>query len=266
MTFQLALVTGATSGIGESLCYLLANKRIPLIIVGRNEEHLSQLKNELEPRIHVQAMKIDLSVPSERKQLIKAIHQSAPDLVINNAGFGLYGEALTYTTSEQEQILQVNGNAVLELTLEAARTLISKKKKGVIVNVSSAAAFQVMPDMAVYAAIKAFLNQFSQALDVEVQSKGVRVLVSCPGMVDTHFRERAGGIESTELVEVMSPESVAKKIWWQIQTKRTLLIMNWKYWLLTHLASFLPQSIVIKLVRNNMKKRIIPRTFIEIGK
>lgn len=261
---KLALVTGASSGIGKALCYLLAEKGINLMVVARREEPLHQLKQELS-EISVQIISADLSNKNDRQHLIKEIHRHAPELVINNAGFGLYGECLTYSTREQLNLLEVNGMAVLELSLEAARTLISKGKKGVIFNISSAAGFQIGPNMAVYSASKTFVNYFSQALDIEVKNKGIRVMAICPGMVETHFTERAGGPpQNASKIGVMTPEFVAHEIWKQIQAEDPIRIIDWKYRLLTFFSFILPTSWSADIIKNNIAKRINPRQFINI--
>lgn len=265
MKFQLALVTGATSGIGYALSHLLAEQGIPLILTGRRQEELNKLKERLSAQVPVQILAADLALPEERSKIIDCLHHQAPDLVINNAGFGSYGEALSYQTEEQKKILEVNGMAVLEITLEASRALVSKNQKGVILNVSSAAAFYVFPYFAVYAASKAFVNQFSQALDEELQPYGVHVLSACPGMVHTHFQDRAGGqFNPSEEIEVMTPEFVAEELWRQIQDQKSLSIINWKYSLLTRLSYFLPQSWVTALLKRNIAKRLKPKPLIKI--
>jgi uncharacterized protein len=266
-SFSWALVTGSSSGIGEALVYLLASRGINLIIHGRNIQKLNEIADALRQKVEVQIINADLSNLSERMSVIESIHEKTPDLVINNAGFGLYGEALTYETSEQLKMLEVNGNAVLQITLEAARTLISAKKQGVILNVSSAAAFSLFPCLSVYSATKAFVNQFSTSLDEETRSYGVRVLVSCPGMVATKFRSRAGGREDHEskgVHDVMSAQFASEEIWNQIQKQQKLHIFNWKYRLSTLIGCLLPKRWVGKLVRSNIEKRHPPRNFLQV--
>lgn len=263
---SLAFVSGATSGIGLALCKLLAQQGIALMATARNEDALKQLKETLQSLVDVDIVAADLSQSNDRKQLVAWIQKKAPDLVINNAGFGLYGEALSYATSEQEKILTVDGLSVLELTLEAARTLFSKGKKGTILNVSSAAAFCISPQFAVYAASKAFVNHFSQSFDEEMHPYGIRVLATCPGMVQTNFQQRAGGKGLIkEEPGVMSSEFVASQIWQQIQCQKPLLIVDWKYRFLTTLAALLPKHWVATFMKRKMSKRMIPRTMIKIN-
>src|ERR1700728_1079087 len=121
--FSLALVTGASSGIGEAVARLLADKGIPLIIHGRNKEKLEKLAAELTLKVNVWIIIGDLADREGRDQVIKVINDRLPDLVINNAGFGLFGDVLTYSTQDEMKILEVDGNATVELTIEAARCL-----------------------------------------------------------------------------------------------------------------------------------------------
>jgi short-subunit dehydrogenase len=226
--FSLALVTGASSGIGTSLCRLLARQGIPLLVTGRNSERLNALAEELKTMVPVIALSADLSLPQDREKLVEKINAYAPDLVVNNAGFGLYGEALSYETKEQLEIVNINASTVLSLTLESARAMIAQGKKGVILNVSSSADFLVFPGLAVYAATKAFVTQFS--LDFEMRQHGVRVLAACPGVVETNFRSRASGVvqESSNDPSAMSAEFAAKKLWWQIKKRKRVHMFDWK--------------------------------------
>lgn len=261
--FSLALVTGASSGIGTALCHLLASKNIPLIITGRDIGRLNALAAELLPFVDVIVFGADLATLEGPAKIIKYMYEYQPDLVINNAGFGLYGEALTYETHEQLEIVQVNATTVLELTLEGARAMISAHKKGVILNVSSAAAKQVFPCLAVYAATKTFVNQVSEALDIELQPYGIRVLSACPGMVSTKFSSRAAGQPMVPKTKgVMSADFAAKEIWRQINNGKRLHIFDWKTRWATYFSYLLPSSWSAKLLAKNIESRHPPRNII----
>lgn len=255
--FTLALVTGASSGIGEALCRLLASKGIELILSGRNQAKLQEIAAGLPT--HAEIIPADLANGATRSKIIEKIQQRVPDLVINNAGFGLYGEALSHSTKDQMEILAVNGNAVLEITLEAARAMINASKKGVILNVSSAAAMQVFPYFAVYSAAKTFVNQFSESLDWETRYHGVRILTSCPGMVATDFPNRAAKrpIGRQSDAHTMTAAYAAQEIWHQIETEKPLHIFNWRYRLATFASRYLiPKSWVAHTLRNNIRSRL----------
>lgn len=255
MTFHLALITGASSGIGEALAYLLTSKGISLILSGRNGEKLKKLAQDVQAKKIVVA---DLSTHEGRQPVIDVIREMAPDLIINNAGFGLYGEAISHPVSEQVAILEVNGAAVLELTLEGSHALVRAGKQGVILNVSSVAGELPGPGMSVYSASKSFVTMLSHSLDYELSPKGVEVLVSCPGMVDSDFSNRAARKKS-ELSggPVMSVQFAAEQIWKQIETRKKKHIFNpfyrWSSWVA---KNFTPRSVVNKLIYHRIKKRL----------
>lgn len=266
--FDLALVTGASSGIGETLSYFLADKGIDLIIHGRNAQRLEAVAEQLRQKVKVTILRADLGKEEERATVVEAIHTLKPDLIVNNAGLGLYGNALTHETSKQMEILNVNGNALLELSLEGARTMISAGKKGVIMNISSAAAWPVFPGFAVYGASKSFVNQFSESFDEETKPYGIRVLAMCPGVVKTNFRGRGGGVyvkgEMTAK-DLMSTEFVAQEIWDQIQSGRKIRIIDWRYRVLTFLVKYIfPKSIVANLVRKSIAQRSKSKEIIKL--
>lgn len=254
---KLALITGATSGIGEQLSYLLAEKGINLIVSGRNEHKLAELADRLQTKVKVITIAADLATQAGRNKILVKIHELVPDLVINNAGFGLYGEALKYQTQEQMQILNVDVVAVLELSLEAARAMIAAEKKGIVMNVSSAAGFQIFPNMSVYGASKAFVNHFSESFDYETRRQGVRILAACPGMVETNFRTRAGGSKQEKRgFGVMTAAYAAEQIWLQIEKQQPIRIFNWLYRFATFLTTYIvPRSIAAKAVQASIAKR-----------
>lgn len=238
--YRLALVTGATSGIGKEVSKLLANQGIGLILTGRNHKELLLLQKSLSVQIPISILASDLETTEGRAEVIRTIHEKIPDLVINNAGFGLLGNALNTSTQEQTAILEVNCKAVLEISLEAARALIAKNRQGVVLNVSSAAAFQYFPGFAVYSASKSFVDHFSQAFDQEVKPFGIRVLTIYPGFVDTPFSDRAGGKKGENRFGKMTSLFAAKQIVKQIEQSQPIRIIDWKMRVLYFLSQFVP--------------------------
>lgn len=248
--FHLGFITGASSGIGKGLCRLLAHKGIPLLITGRNIESLKALADELQKFVSVEIIPADIFLEEDRKRLVNKIHERTPDLFINGAGFGYYGLALTYETRVQKSMIDVNISGMLELTLEAARALISSKKSGVILNISSSADLLIFPGLAVYSASKAFVTQFSKSLDEEMRSYGIRILASCPGVVATQFRERASGVSNNNQDRFsMTVSFAAEQIWNQIVKRKHVHYFDWKTRLGAFFARFiLPQSLVSKIL------------------
>lgn len=244
---KLALITGATSGIGESIALLLEKKGFKTIVSGRNLEKLAQFKGQ----------KVFCELDKDRSPLITIIREQAPDLIINNAGFGLNGNALDLSINEQLEMVEVNVKAALDITLEGAKALAGSNKAGVILNVSSAASFQPMPGMSVYAASKAFLTSVSEGLDEEFSSRGIRVLAFCPGQVATNFANRASKGVRENKAGIMSSEYIAECIWTQIQSKKKVSIIDWKYHLAVRLGQFfLPNSFITKQIYKYIKKEL----------
>ncbi len=250
-----ALITGATSGIGEALVPLLAEKGYDLILTGRNLTKLQQLAASLKNK--TQILSLDLSDKKARSELISLLHAQAPKLIINSAGSGLYGDSLSLSTAEQLDMIALNIDALVEISLEGAKALIAHKKKGTILNVSSAASYFAYPLFNTYSASKGFVRQFSCALDAELREKGVRVLVSCPGQVDTQFRARSSkGISKGKSHLSMPTTFAAAEIWKQIETGKGVHIFDWRTRLLVFISRLVPRPFLEKYLKASMKDRI----------
>lgn len=256
MEFRKALITGASSGIGEAVARQLATRGLALILAGRDAQRLEALAEELSSQAEVETFLGDLALEQDRQRLISIIHQNAPDLVINNAGLGLYGPALSHTTAAQMEIVHVNVTGLLELSLEAARTLITKHRPGVILNVSSVADSTIAPWFSVYCASKAFVTSLSQSLDFELRGHGVRVLAACPGVVTTRFMMRSGGSSGAfrNPLGVMTTEFAAREILNQVDAGKRVHAFNWRYRLIRFLCRYLfPTSWVAASMRKSIQ-------------
>ena len=248
---RLALITGATSGLGEELCSLLSEKKIPLFLTGRDDKRLKSAAN----RYGADAMPLDLR--SSRKPLLDWIRQHKPDLVINNAGYTFYGPVLMHSTEIQMDILEVNGNAAIEISIEAARSLYEQKKEGIVLNVSSAAGELPFPTMAIYAASKSLLTSFSKSFDTEMKPYGIRILAAIPGQIATPFATLAskGRFSQSPSWSTLHPRRVAEKIWHQIETKKAVQIIDFRTKAVLALAKIAPRTLVDRLLQNNLAKR-----------
>lgn len=255
--FSCALVTGSSSGIGSAVASLLADRGIALILTARSQDKLDDLAKELSPLVPVEVIRCDLSDSEQREKLVKVIQSRVPDLIVNNAGFGYYGDVISHKTEKMKEMVEVDVTALMELSIEGVKALIGAKRPGVIMNVSSAAAFQIFPSFSVYAASKAFVNLFSESFDAEVSSEGVRVLACCPGMVDTDFRYRASGNSNLKAsANSMTVDFAAKEIWDQIQKGKPIHIFDWKYCVLTFISRYLlPKKLIAKVMRSAVKNR-----------
>lgn len=194
--FSCALITGASSGLGEEFALQLAPHADCLILVARREglmEKLAERIRTLHPATAVAVMAADLTLASERERLVTAlsVNDLAPDLLINNAGLGDYGEFATAEWPKLESMLRLNVEALTHLTHALVPGMI-RQGGGGVVNVSSLACLLPIPDFAVYAATKAYVTSFSEALRLELREHGIPVLALCPGPVHTGFGEVAG--------------------------------------------------------------------------
>lgn len=217
-----ALITGGSSGLGVAMAKALLkhNSSLSLLLTGRDKEKLLSIQEELSS-YDVTTLVLDLLKPHDKKELVTWIEHHNPDLVINNAGIGLYGDALSHSIEEQLNILELNANVVLELSLHAAKAILAHKKTGTIMNISSATDQLCYPTFSVYAASKAFVTSFSKSFDEELKPHGIRVLVSSPGQINTDFRKHASkGYFQKPSSTALSCEEAAKEIIWQIQKEK----------------------------------------------
>lgn len=207
-----ALITGASSGIGEGFARALAQQGRRLILVARSAEKLEGLAQHLRSRhaVDVVVMPGDLSVRWTPGSIAKQVSErDLPlDLLINNAGFGAQGLFWDLPLDRQLQILRVNVEALVELTHLLLPPMVAARR-GTILNVSSTASFQPMPYTAVYGATKAFVTSFSEALSAELREFGVKVITLCPGGTRTNFFQ-AGGYKRHQLFSMMSTEEVVE--------------------------------------------------------
>ena len=193
--YSCALITGASSGLGEEFAFQLAPHVSKLVLVARRESLLDQIADRIRnrfPHVAVAVFAADLNLRSERDELIISLTKAEfiPDLLVNNAGLGEYGEFLSADWSKIESLLHLNIEALTHLTHALVPEMVRRGFGGVI-NISSVASLMPMPDFAVYAASKAYVTSFSEALRVELRDHGIPVLAVCPGPVKTGFGEVA---------------------------------------------------------------------------
>lgn len=188
------VVTGGSTGIGAAFASELARRQARLVLVARSEERLRSLAASLTKAhgVKVDVLAEDLAKPGAAKRVSDAVHGLGltVDVLINNAGFATYGPFETVSLEAQREEIDLNVGTLVELTHLFLPDL--ERRRGGVIQVASTAAFQAVPFMAVYAASKAFVLSFSEALWAEYRERGVRVLALCPGATDTPFFARAG--------------------------------------------------------------------------
>jgi uncharacterized protein len=206
-----ALITGASSGIGEAFAEILAARGMNLVLVARSADKLHTLAQTLSQQhgIRAEVVPADLSREGAAQEVYR--HTQAlgvpVDLLVNNAGFGTYGGFDTLAAEREHEELMLNVTALVDLTHAFLPAMVERKDGGVI-NVASIAAFQPVPYQAVYGASKAFVLSFSLALWAEYRKLGVRVVALCPGPTATNFFTLLGPDEVPHLSSMHTPEAV----------------------------------------------------------
>ena len=192
---RLALVTGASGGIGEAFAHVLAADGYALVLTARQERELNRVRGVIAAKhqvpVTVIAMDLGAAGACDRLAAELAARNLAPQLVVNNAGFGLTGPAAQLPAADQLAMIDLNIRALTDLSLRFLPAMLARKSGG-IVNVASTAAFMPGPNMAVYYASKNYVLAFSDALHEELKGTGVTVTTVCPGPVATGFQHRAG--------------------------------------------------------------------------
>ena len=210
-----ALITGASAGIGLEFVKIFAKEKYDLVITARNKTKLNELANEIKNNhnVNVKVIAKDLSKQNAGEEIFDELKNEniVTDVLINNAGFGVFDNYWDVKLQDEKNMLQVNIMALTELTNLFANDMVNRGG-GIILNVASTAAFQPGPTMAGYYASKAFVHSYSQAVDFELRKKGVQVSTLCPGPTITEFQIRAN-MEDLNLFKkgfTMSAEEVAQ--------------------------------------------------------
>ena len=247
-----ALITGASAGIGREFARQLALRARTLVLVARREQRLNELRDELRNRnaqLNVHVRVVDLCDKSQIGELVRWLDENKIyiDFLINNAGLGDYGSFATSDSQRDDQIIQVNIVAPTLLTRRLLPQMIARKR-GAILNVSSSAGFLPIPEMAVYAASKAYVNSFSEALRAELHGTGVTVTALCPGPVHTEFGDVAkrpdGQPEQGPEFVYVSVEKTARDALAAVEADRPLLIPGLAMKLGMFLVRITPMSIL----------------------
>jgi uncharacterized protein len=259
----LAVVTGASAGIGWEMGLQLAARGYDLLLVARREERIGELARKIESEYRVKAefLKLDLTSLEERRALITAIatEKERLRLMVNNAGFGALAPAVEISVARTLEMIELNVSALTELSLEAAKLMIPKRTGGII-NVASTAAFQAVPYMSVYSATKAYVLSFTEGLAEELRESGVRVMALCPGYTRTEFQQVAGeSTESSSRRRMMSPADCVRIGLREFEAGKRISITGIGNKLQTFASWISPRSVVVpaagKLVRGRIGRR-----------
>lgn len=248
-----ALITGASGGIGFEIAKYLASKKFELILVSRNRERLELIQQKLPTKTTIIVM--DLSNEQKVKELCVLIKNQGIDMLINNAGFGNYGEFFETDLSNDLDMINTNIKAVHILTKYALKNMI-KEDSGYILNVASSAAFVPGgPLMSTYYATKSYVYKLTEAINYELKKKKSNVVVSvlCPGPVETNFNNVAGVSFSTK---ALSASFVAKyAIDMMMDKEKMLIIPGGKMKLAKFFSRFLSDRMLHRITYRIQKKK-----------
>ena len=241
------LITGASSGIGEEFARRLAGEKHDLLLVARSATALHELCDALmlEHKITAHYVALDLTQDDADQQLFDETekHGFEIDWLINNAGFGAYGDFAKLDLANEKHMIDLNIRALIALThryLPAMR----ERKSGVIINVSSAAGFQPIPFLANYSATKAFVNSFSEAIAEENRPYNIKVLALCPGSTKTNFQKVAGMEDALQVKGQQTAEDVVETALDAVKGGRTKVVSGWSNYLVSVLVGFVPNRAI----------------------
>jgi uncharacterized protein len=254
-----ALITGASGGIGYELALLLAKDGYDCILVARSQARLEELAARLESEFRVKTMVIarDLSKPAAVDEVYEEVTASSKsvDVLINNAGFPVFGLFSETDLQTELEMLQVNVVALTALTKLFLKGMV-ERGWGRILNLASTAAFEPGPLMAVYYASKAYVLSFSEAIANELKDTGVTVTALCPGPTRTGFQKR-GVMEDSRLVQgnIADASSVALAGYRGMMAGKTVVIPGFSNKLIPWVVRLSPRSVVPAVVRR-MQERV----------
>src|SRR4029079_1083621 len=250
-----ALITGASSGIGEVFARKLAARGRNVLLVARSEDKLITLCNELgrSNSIRAQYVALDLSLPESPARLFEEAEKRGLtiDLLVNNAGFGSFGDFAKADLARELNMIDLNIKALVELTYRFLQPM-RERRQGAIINVASTAAFQGVPYMATYAATKAFVLSFSEALWQENRPHGVKVMALCPGVTETNFFEAARG-EKPPARASQTPEELVETALRGLARGKSHIISGWINRAMTESERLVPRSLVTRMAGRMMR-------------
>lgn len=247
---NVTLITGASSGIGEAFARKLAARSENLVLVARSEDKLANLCNEL-GRAHdiaAQYVALDLTASEAPQKLFDETVQRglSVETLINNAGFGSMGEFASLELERELRMIDLNVKALVALTYLYLAPM-RERRRGAIINVASTAGFQPIPFMTTYAATKAFVLSFSDALWEENRPYGIRVMALCPGVTETNFFE-AAKIERPPMRGTQTPEQVVETALRALERGKGHVISGWANYFITESERLVPRSMIARMV------------------
>ena len=252
------LITGASSGIGAAFARKLASRGRNVLLVARSEDKLITMCNELGRVSGVRAHHIamDLLRTDAAAQLFEETQRRELiiDMLVNNAGFGSMGEFANLDLARELEMIDLNVKSLVELTHLFLKPM-RERQQGAIINVASTAGFQPVPYMTTYAATKAFVLSFSEALWEENREHGVHVMALCPGVTETNFFA-ASKMDRPPMRTIQTPEEVVDTALRGLRQQKPSVISGWTNWFAVEAERFVPRSLVTKIAGKALRSQL----------
>ncbi len=249
MYMKTVLITGASAGIGKETAYVYAENNYNLVLAARRKENLEAIKKDIENKhkVKVDVFAVDLSKNDSAEQLYNKVKESglSIDILINNAGFGISGLFKDIDIEREENMLILNVITLTKLTKLFLHDML-ERKSGHIVNIASTAAFQGIPKFATYAASKAYVLHFSEAIAQELRKDNIKVTVINPGATESEFAEVAG-FTGDMFSKVPSSRDLAEFIFSSVKKEKISAIHGFKNKITAFSTRLTPRNLLTKI-------------------
>lgn len=255
---KVTLITGASSGIGEAFARKLAQEKHNLVLVARSEKKLHELCDELMVKHQITAhyVALDLTAHDADRLLFEETerHKMQVDWLINNAGFGSMGDFAEMNLEHELGMISLNVTTLVALTHRYLQGM-RRRKSGTIINVSSTAGFQPIPFMATYAATKAFVSAFTEAIAEENRSFGITATALCPGPTDTNFFAVADA-KPLQIKGMQTPDAVVETALNAAKNRKAKKISGWTNMIAAFFGTLIPNPLLTKTIAAFLRPKI----------
>jgi short-subunit dehydrogenase len=261
------LITGASGGIGEAIVNRLAERKHDLLLVARNAQKLKEqcIKLKKDFGINADFIAADLSKVDMAQQIFKETQHRGLNvtMLVNNAGIGSGGAFSTLSLASELDLIQLNVSSLIALT-HLFLPQMQERKNGTILNVASMAAFMPIPYMATYAASKAFVRSFTQAITQECAPYNIHVILFCPGLTKTNFNS-AAGIDNEigkrlssdyQNAPTQTPEEVAGEVMKALDKNKQVAVSGTMNWMAANLVALVPNFVITRMFAKMYRKKI----------
>ena len=259
MRNKTAVITGATSGIGEAFARKFAKQGYDLVITGRRQEKIDAVAEQIRQKygVNVDVFLAELSEEEGVREVVNYLKDREIEILVNNAGFGANSLYQASDLIVMEQLAKVNVLAPIEL-IHAILPSMVERGKGTIINISSESVYMIVPKNAVYSGAKAFLKSFTEGLHLDLMGTGVRVMALCPGLTHTDFHEKMGMDKSRQIdrgqIKWMSADEVVEIALNDLEKGKVICIPGKHTKMLTHMLNLMPRKSYYRFMYNFSRK------------